>query len=166
MTNVVVTELITSSTQNNVLTIDSAHHCSPKPSKGIVSKFSTLSASAGPIHLTKGKYTIVADRGGFDAGDGKVYFKAELRFIVIDNVSNTKIIHINKVGQHALLNVYGTGGGYLFGLVRDQSCGDNQGTLVLKIVKEELVDDAKKNRKQKKKTKKRKKQHHVKMIEV
>ena len=40
-----------------------------------------LDKSAVPIYLPKGTYTIIAKSGGFDAGDGKVYFKAELRFV-------------------------------------------------------------------------------------
>jgi hypothetical protein len=56
-----------------------------------------LDKSAVPIYLPKGTYTIIAKSGGFDAGDGKMYFKAELRFVgkahLMCVCSNTMELH-------------------------------------------------------------------------
>jgi hypothetical protein len=170
-TNVVVTELMPTlalkSLGDQILRIDGAHHCSPQKSTRTAS--SSLSASSGPLHLTSGAYTIIAESGGFDAGDGKIYFKADLRFIVLANSGNTKLLHATKLGQQLTLNVQEGYGGYLFGLVRDQDCSDNRGTLVLRVVRND--NDASKSvgnsdTSARRSDVQRTTNHHAKMIEV
>ena len=44
-----------------------------------------------------------------------------------------KLFHVTHLHQRLTLVVKGTNGGYLHGLVRDQTCEDNKGTLVVQV---------------------------------
>ena len=97
-TSIVITELVTSKVQtipssssSIIFSIHSVSNCSPLTKhltdgkqydgKHYTFGLTSLEVSSGPIYLNKGTYTITAKDGGFDAGDGILYFKAELRLV-------------------------------------------------------------------------------------
>ena len=66
------------------------------------------------------------------------FFFFQLSHKVLDkkdqlNTGASIVLHITRLHQVITLHVEANGGGYLYGLVRDQVCDDNQGTLILLI---------------------------------
>jgi hypothetical protein len=66
------------------------------------------------------------------------FFFLQLSHKVLDkkdqlNTGASIVLHITRLHQVITLHVEANGGGYLYGLVRDQVCDDNQGTLILLI---------------------------------
>ena len=64
---------------------------------------------------------------GFSTFNKSVLDKAHSKNI------GAKLFHVTHLHQRLTLVVKGTNGGYLHGLVRDQTCEDNKGTLVVQV---------------------------------
>lgn len=64
-------------------------------------------------------------------------FFPDLRFVALDKTSDSLLLHVKHSKQQMTLHVEGAHGGYLFGIVRDQVCGDNQGAVVLHLQQQE-----------------------------
>ena len=130
-TTMVVTEIMSSSTElsQQLLRLDGARHCVDERIKSS----DILSSAPAPVHLPPGAYLIKAESGGFDAGDGILYFRAELSLVILDSKLEAKTLSFKTLGQTFRLEVKGEKGGYLFGVVKDKMCADNSGTLVLKV---------------------------------
>lgn len=91
-------------------------------------------------------YHFVADHGGFDAGDGMIYFKVELHLVTLVRSADDDTTTIKKKEKKIVLQLDALGDAtdavwiedetLVRALARDRECSDNRGTMFVQLVRE------------------------------